>query len=127
MRPFIPSAVCALLLATPVPVLSQGAHTVSPAELDELVQRRVEARAADRATLEAFLGRPEVRRIAAGAGIDIRRAETAVALLAPEDAAALATQAKRLDPALAGGDKIVISTTAVIIGLLVLILILVAS
>lgn len=109
------------------PVLAQEAHVVTPTELDELVSERADAADADRAALEAFLDRPEVQRIATQAGLDLRTAASAVAVLDEEEAERLAAKARDLDEALAGGqDYVVISTTALIIALLIL-LIIVAS
>ncbi len=74
-----------------------------------------------------FLHTPDVREAAEEAGIDLRRAESAVASLDDDDAMMLAERANQLDETLAGAqDRIVISTTAIIIVLLVLIIILVS-
>ena len=80
---------------------------------------------AERAELRAFLERPEVREIAADAGLDVLSAKTAVASLDADEIRDLSARVDQVDAALAGGDTVVISTTAIIIGLLILILILV--
>lgn len=123
---FFGFALLLLLLLAP-PVFAQDAHVVAPEEMDGMVAERSQAADADRATLRAFLERPEVRRAGAVAGIDLRKAESAVAVLSEEDARRLADRALELDKALAGGsDVIVISTTTLIIALLILLIILVA-
>ncbi|MDX1579511.1 MAG: hypothetical protein R3266_13580, partial [Gemmatimonadota bacterium] len=60
-------------------------------------------------------------------GIDVRTAENAVASLSSEEVADLSGELAAAQTGLAGGDTVVISTTAIIIGLLVLILILAAD
>jgi hypothetical protein len=100
---------------------------VSEALLDAAVQQQVSAVDRDRETVRQFLQRGEVRAIAGKAGIDIGRAETAVAAMDAADLAPLAAQARQAEQGLAGGaSTIVISTTTIIIGLLVLILLIVA-
>jgi hypothetical protein len=95
--------------------------------LDAAVQDRVSASERDRDTVRAFLQRDDVKTIAGKAGIDIGRAETAVATLDGAELASLAGQARQAEQGLAGGaGSVTISTTAIIIGLLVLILLIVA-
>ena len=73
------------------------------------------------------LDHPEVAAVAGRAGLDLKRAASAVATLDAQQLAQVAAQARQVDEALAGGQsRIVISTTLVIIALLVLILIIVA-
>jgi hypothetical protein len=79
------------------------------------------------------LANPEVKAVADKAGLDLRRATTAVASLEGQELTQLAAQARQVDQALARGEalaggqsKIVISTTMIIIALLVLILLIVA-
>jgi hypothetical protein len=60
-------------------------------------------------------------------GLDVRRAVDAVAVLDGPELASLASQSRQAEAALAGGQSsITVSTTLIIIGLLVLILIIVA-
>lgn len=74
-----------------------------------------------------MLEREEVRCVAAEHGLDLTRAEDAVATLEGRGLERVAAQAERVDEALAGGDTtIVIGTTTLIIALLVLIIILVS-
>jgi hypothetical protein len=68
-----------------------------------------------------------VKEVAASAGIDLRRAASAVATVDGQELGALAAQARQVEQALAGGQsRVVISTTVIIIALLVLILLIVA-
>lgn len=97
------------------------------AALDAAVQEHVASRAADRDTVLRLLARPDVRAIAGDAGIDLRRAETAVATMDDTSLAEIAAQARQVEHGLAGGQsRVTISTTTIIIALLLVILIVVA-
>jgi len=123
-----PAFTAALLsLALPAAAVAQAQeHVVSVEALDAIVAGHDGTLAAERAELRSFLDRPEVRRIASEAGIDVVTAETAVASLGAGEIRQLSGQLARVDAARSGGDAIVISTTTLIIALLVLIIILVA-
>ncbi len=104
-----------------------ASHTASQSAIDAALQQHVSSAAADRADLLRVLANPEVKAVAEKAGLDLRRATTAVASLEGQNLTQLAAQARQVDQALAGGQsKIVISTTMIIIALLVLILLIVA-
>lgn len=123
-RTRVAAAIGLFLLAIPTVALAQE-HTTTQQDLDAMVAAHTDELNANRAVVEAFLARPEIARIAADAGIDVRLAEGAVATLSPEDMEQLAVRLDRLDSTLAGGgDAITIQTTTLIIALLVLILIL---
>jgi len=102
-------------------------HAASQQQLDAAVQQHVRAADQDRETVRLFLQRGDVRAIAGKYGIDLRRADSAVATMDAQELASIAAQARQADQALAGGQSsVTISTTAIIIGLLVLILLIVA-
>ena len=110
------------LLAMPR-IQAQASHTASQSAIDAALQQHVSTAAADRADLLRVLGNPEVKAVAEKAGLDLRRATTAVASLDGQELTQLAAQARQVDQALAGGQSsITVSTTVIIIGLLVLIL-----
>ena len=110
------------LLAMPR-IQAQASHTASQSAIDAALQQHVSTAAADRADLLRVLGNPEVKAVAEKAGLDLRRATTAVASLDGQALTQLAAQARQVDQALAGGQSsITVSTTVIIIGLLVLIL-----
>jgi hypothetical protein len=116
-----------LLIAVVPPVHAQSSHTAPEAALDAAVQEHAASRDADRETILRLLARPEVQEIAGDAGIDLRRAERAVATLDGSSLTEIAAQARQADQALAGGQsRVTISTTLIIIALLILILIIVA-
>ena len=117
-------AVClSVLIAAPV---SAQNHVVGRNALDKAVQERVARDQSDREAILTLLRRPEVREIAAEAGISLERATAAVATLDGQDLREIASQARQTNDALAGGATVVITTTTIIIILLIIILIIVA-
>lgn len=128
MRTFTSVLVILLSIAVAMPrVQAQASHTASQSAIDAALQEQVSSAAADRADVQRVLANPEVKAVADAAGIDLRRASTAVASLEGEQLSQIAAQARQADQALAGGQsKITISTTMIIIALLVLILLIVA-
>ena len=119
------AVVLSVLIATPR-VFAQD-HVAAPQVLDDAVQQHVRAADQDREAVRLFLQRDDVRAVAGRYGIDVRRAESAVATLNATELAQAASQARQAEAALAGGQSsITISTTMIIIGLLVLILLIVA-
>jgi hypothetical protein len=114
------------LLVAP-PAGAQQAHVADQATLDRAVATHAHQADADRQAIRRVLQRQQVREIAAGAGIDVKRAEAAVATLDSAELHQIAQQARAVDTSLAGGQStITLSTTTIIIGLLLLMLIIVA-
>ncbi|MGD8868969.1 MAG: PA2779 family protein [Gemmatimonadales bacterium] len=111
-------AICA------TPALGQEDHVVSTSELRAAVVEQAANSDRDRDAVLRVLARDEVRAVADQVGVDLSRAEDAVATLDGPELQRLADRSRTVEKALVGGDAIVISTTAVIIGLLVLIVIL---
>jgi hypothetical protein len=114
------------LVAVLPPVQAQTSHAAPQSVLDAAVQDRSAAAAGDRETVARLLQRPDVQAIAGDLGLDLRSAESAVATLDGPQLTELAAQARQAEQALAGGQSVTISTTMIIIGLLVLILLIVA-
>ena len=109
------------------PAHAQTSHAAPQSALDAAVQDHASTAAADRETVLRLLTRPEVQAIAGDLGLDLRRAQSAVATLDCAQLTELAAQARQAEEGLAGGQsRVVISTTLIIIALLVLILIIVA-
>jgi hypothetical protein len=129
------AVVLSMLMAAPqIQASSQGpdqsaaqTHIAGQPVLDAAVQQHARATERDRDTVRLFLQRADVKAIAGKYGVDIRRAESAMAAMDASDLAHVAAQAREVDEALAGGEsKVTVSTTTIIIGLLVLILLIVA-
>jgi len=109
------------------PAHAQTSHAAPQSALDAAVQDHVATGAADRETVLRLLERPDVQAVAGDIGLDLRRAQTAIATLDGQQLTDLAAQAQQVEQALAGGQsRVVISTTLIIIALLVLILLIVA-
>jgi hypothetical protein len=125
MRMFVMSLAMLFTLVAAVPRAdAQETHTASQAALDAVLQQHVSTATADRDTVLKLLEREEVKKVAGEAGLDVRRAASAVATLNGEELASLALQARQVEQSLAGGQSsITISTTLIIIGLLIIILI----
>jgi hypothetical protein len=114
-------------LALPAAVRAQQTPIVDQATLDQAVAAHAQRSDSDRRAIRGMLERQQVRQIAARAGIDLKRAESAIAALDGNELHQIAEQARAVNDSLAGGQsRVTISTTTIIIGLLVLILIVVA-
>ena len=125
----IRTSVIALLFALVVwlPVSAQQRHVADQATLDQVVADHVHQTADDREAIMRVLEIDQVRKLAEGVGLDLKRAEAAVATLDGVELGVIAAQARTVNDALVGGQSnITISTTAIIIGLLVLVLLIVA-
>jgi hypothetical protein len=128
MRTSVSIVAVLLMVLTAVPRLqAQTSHAAPQSAIDAALQQHVAADATDREAVLRVLGHSEVKAVAERAGIDLRRATSAVATLNASELAQVAAQAQQVEDALAGGQsRVVISTTLIIIALLVLILIIVA-
>ena len=102
-------------------------HVAGQAALDALLADHHARNGADRAEVLKALERSEVQRLAAKMRVPLDTARARVATLDGAELRELAAQARSTNAALEGGaSTVTISTTAIIIGLLVLILIIVA-
>lgn len=116
----ISTLLAAALLGVSAQAAAQKPATVSSATLDAAV---ASARPqSNRAALRAFLATSEALGEAARLGVDAADLSAQVATLDDETVDRFARRHGLDNRVLAGGDTIVISTTAVIIGLLILIL-----
>ena len=121
--------VIALLCAFSVSpsVSAQQRHAADQAILDQVVADHVQQTGDDREAILRALDNDQVRDLAGRVGLDLKRAEAAVARLDDVELGVLAARARTVNDALVGGQShVTISTTVIIIGLLVLILIIVA-
>jgi len=119
-----------LLLSTLILVpraQAQTSHAATQSAMDAAVQEHVASTASDREDVLRVLNLPQVKAVAGQAGLDLRKATTAVATLDGDDLKAASAQARQVERTLVGGQsKIVLSTTVIIIALLILILLIVA-
>ncbi|HXG55216.1 MAG TPA: hypothetical protein VNJ03_07525 [Vicinamibacterales bacterium] len=127
MKPVRRTLAVVLAVLVMAPVASAQNHVINKSALDQAVQVRVAQDQSDRAIITSLLARPEVREVAAQAGLSLEKASAAVSTLQGDDLRNLAGQARQVNDTLAGGaSTIVISTTAIIIILLIIILLVVA-
>jgi len=122
-------SVIALLCAFSVSpsVSAQQRHAADQAILDQVVADHVQQAGDDREAILRVLEFEQVRELAGRVGLDLKHAEAAVTTLDDAELGVIAAQARTVNDALVGGQShITISTTVIIIGLLVLILIIVA-
>ena len=108
------------------PVSAQSSHAAPQSAIDAALQQKVAGADADRNVVLRLLDRAELQSVAGELGLDLRRAKDAVSTLEGQQLTDLAAQANKVEQALAGGQSVTISTTLIIIGLLVLILLILA-
>jgi hypothetical protein len=90
-------------------------HIVTGAEIQSRFDQKIHSEAADRQAIRELLARPEVRRVAGNAGLDLQRADAAVGILSGAELSRLATQARLANSEIAGGATVTMTWTMVII------------
>jgi len=115
-------ATLAVMLTAPS-AWAQQTHVIDKSALDQAVQRRVGQDQADRDAIRTFLQNPQVKSVAAKAGLSVEKAEKAVSTLQGDELRQAAGQARAVNQDLAGGATVVITTTTIIIILLLVIII----
>lgn len=120
------SMMLSFAILMPAVASAEQRHIADRNALDRMVAEQVSQQEADRQVIRDVLKRDEVRDVASKAGLDIARAEGAVATLSGTELQDAARRARELNERLAGGGNVTISTTTIIIALLVIILIIVA-
>jgi len=116
-----------VLAVIPPLAAEQETHVADQAAIEKAISERSSEDDGNREAILELLRRPEVRELAGKVKVDLQHAETAVATLEGDELAELASLAREAESGLSGGDAITLSTTTIIIGLLVLILIIVAT
>jgi hypothetical protein len=111
------------LLAVP----AQAQQIVPPGAIDHALTEKAADVAAKQQTIRTALQQPEVQRVAEALGVDITRAQSAVGTLNSADLDRAAAQAQAVNQELAGGQTVRLNLLWIIIGLLVIILIIVAT
>jgi hypothetical protein len=118
----------ALVLCCVIVVVPARAQQIIPlGAIDQAFTERAAAVTAKRQAITTALQQPEVERVARSLGVDIARANAAVATLAGADLDRAAAQAQLVNDEIAGGQTVRLNLLWIIIGLLVIILIIVAS
>lgn len=86
------------------PVMAQDARVVDAQELQKLIDEHLEAERQNREEIRQALQRAEVREVASRVGLDLKRAEAAVATLDGAELGKLAEQAREINNELAGAQ-----------------------
>ena len=121
MSRFFPLSLAVLGLGLASPLAAQARSAVDGAELDAAVAA---PGAGTREAVRQFLAAPETRAVAERMGVSTKDLTARVAALDGASLEQVARQARLAEPALAGGDRVlIISTTTIIIALLILILV----
>jgi hypothetical protein len=114
-------------LALSTSAYAQERHAIAPGALAAGVSQHVAQQEVDRSAIHEALARPEVRQMAATAGVDLDRVNASVDTLTGDSLSRAASAARDTNQALVGGaSTVVISTTTIIIALLVVLLIVLA-
>ena len=103
----------------------RGVGLPTQADLDDAMVKTLVQEDAARDTITTLLQRNEVRSLAEGYGLDVRRAEAAVSTLQGDELQRLSLLAADADRQLAGGDQI-LSISLVALLLIIIIVILIA-
>jgi hypothetical protein len=123
-------AVAALVVAFALnssPAWAQQASTVvDRAAVDQALGEKVVSDESARDSIRTLLGRDDVKAMAEGAGLDVRRAVSAVSALEGADLQRMAARATAANDLLAGGATTV-TISLVVLLLIVIIVILLAS
>ena len=114
---------CCVILVVP----ASAQQIIPPGAIDDALTHRAADVTAKRQAIKTALQQPDVERVARSLGVDIARANASVATLAGADLDRIASQAQLVNDQIAGGQTVRLNLLWVIIGLLVIILIIVAS
>lgn len=101
--------------AGPVSTVAGPGHIVTAAEIQSRFDQKIHSEASDRQAIRELLARPEVRRVAGNAGLDLKRADAAVGVLTGPELSRLATQARQANSEISGGATVTMTWTMVII------------
>jgi hypothetical protein len=114
---------CCVILIVP----ARAQQIIPPGAIDDAFAERTADVTRKRQVIAAALQQPDVERVARSLGVDMARAKAAVVTLAGADLDRVAAQAQLVNDQIAGGQTVRLNLLWVIIGLLVIILIIVAS
>lgn len=116
--------VLAAVFAAATPAFAQQGSIVDQATLSQALAGQAHAEDAQRAQVRRVLQRDDVRAMAHRMGLDLARADSAIAALSGAELDTLAQQARSVEgTTLAGGaNTIVISTTTLLLVIIIIIL-----
>jgi hypothetical protein len=86
------------------PALAQDAHVVDAQKLQDMIDQHLKDEGQEREEIRQALRQEEVREVAGRIGLNLARAEAAVATLEGPELRELASQAREINNELAGGQ-----------------------
>jgi hypothetical protein len=105
------------------PAFAQQRHVVTPADMRQALAQQAQAHQQTRDALRAALGNSQVKEVASRLGLNVTKAEGAIATLSAQELDQLAGPVRDLNANLAGGaSTIVISTTTLLLIIIIIIL-----
>lgn len=124
MRIRVTAAACLLsFLSLGSPALAQQRHVVTAADMRQAIAAQAQAQQQTRDALRGVLKNSQVRVVAERFGLDVARAEGAVATLTPAELERLAGPVSDVNAQLAGGaNTVIISTTTILLIIIIIIL-----
>jgi len=118
----VAGALVAGSIAGPVRADAPRADVVREADIQARIEQKAGSEAADRQVIQDLLKRPDVKKIAGNAGIDIARANASVGLLSGAELADIAGQAREATSTTGGVEHVTLAVTTIIIILLLIII-----
>jgi hypothetical protein len=115
-------ALCTVATGVAMAGEPQRHHVVGDADIQARIDQQLEQERADRQAIQQLLDQPGVRQIAESAGLDLKRAQTAAALLSGPELKDLAANAREIDAGVGGSSIVITATTLIIILLIIIIL-----
>jgi hypothetical protein len=94
---------------------AEPAHVVTGPEIQARIDQKIQSEAADRQAIRDLLARPEVRRVAGSAGLNLQRADAAIGTLSGSELSRLAAQARQANSEIGGRRTVTMTWTTVII------------
>lgn len=98
---------------------------VGEVDIQAKIDQRVDSESADRQAIQDLLARPEVRKIAGAAGLDVQRASAAAGVLSGaelKDVAARVHAVTGVNGTVGGVERVTLTVTTIIIILLLIII-----
>jgi hypothetical protein len=125
-KPLAATMLVVSLAFAPLHLQADTQRVVGRAEVEQALAERIQADESARAQVRNLLQREDVRAMAKGMGLDVKRAEGAIATLEGDELQQTAQRAAVVDEALAGGSTYV-SISLVALLLIIIIVILLAN
>ena len=103
--------------------IAEQRHIVDTVSMNRAVATQTATDQQNREAVISVLHQPQVQALAGKLGLNITKAEAAIATISGTELQTLATQARATNTPLAGGDTIVISVTTLLLILIIVLLV----